>query len=206
MRSAHVAGWIAVAGLAASCASVELPRAAPQAPGRIALPNGDFEKAYKVTCPPDWSCVSHADPFSFRYYIDESRPGEGKRSLCIEPKGREPWGKAAQAMPQGPWRGRRVRFSMLVRIENVARSQEGMGAGIFAFAHTATASATVPSKRGPVQVGSLVRSEKLIDGTADWQRLSVELDVPRDTNVLEVGVTLIGTGRVCADDAVLELL
>ena len=206
MRIVKAAACAVAAWLAASCANVETPRAAAQPPGPIALPNANFEKAYKVTCPPDWSCVSHADPFSFRYYVDETRPGEGKRSICIEPKGREPWGKAVQAMREGPWRGRHVRFSMLVRVENVAHTQEGMGAGVVALAHTSTPSAPVKTKQGMTQVGSVVKSEKLIHGTSDWQRLAVDLEVPENTNVLEVGVALVGSGRVCADDAVLELL
>ena len=201
----RLAGLAGIGLLAASCALPQAGGAGGSGKG-VALPNANFEKAYKVTCPPDWSCVAHADPFSFRFYIDEARPGEGKRSLCIEPKTREPWGKAVQAMREGPWRGKRVRFSMLVRAEDVAHTQEGMGAGIFAFAHTSTPVGTAATKHSTVQVGALVRSEKLIHGTADWQRLAVELDVPQNTNVLEVGVTLIGTGRVCADDALLEVL
>ena len=173
-----------------SCAMPGGGNATSSARAIVPLPNANFEKAYKITCPPDWGCVAHNDPLSFRYYIDETHPGEGKRSLCFEPTKREPWGKVVQAMHDGPWRGRRVRFSMLVRTENVSFTQAGMGAGVFVFAHAAT----------------LVRHDTLVHGTSEWQRLSAEIDVPQDTRVLEVGVALIGTGRVCADDAVLELL
>ena len=184
--------WCVAAMAATFVASCAAPGGAgnPAAGKVVPLPNANFEKAYKVTCPPDWGCVAHNDPLSFRYYIDETHPGEGKRSLCFEPTKREPWGKVVQAFHDGPWRGKRVRFSMLVRTENVSFTQAGMGAGVFVFAHAAT----------------LVRHDTLIHGTAEWQRLSAEIDVPQDTRVLEVGVTLIGTGRVCADDAVLEVL
>ena len=184
--------WVA----AILCTSCAVPGTAPTRasapPGVVALPNADFEKSPEPHCPLDWGCVAHADPFSFRFSLDETRPGQGKRSVCIEPITKEPWGKVVQAMHDGPWRGRRVRFSMQVRVENVASTWSGMtaGAGVVVIAYGS----------------KLAREEKLIHGTAEWQRLSVELDVPQDTRALEVGVALIGTGKVCADDAVLELL
>jgi hypothetical protein len=83
----------------------------------------------------------------------------------------------------------RVRFSVAVRLENVT----GDGAGPFAVA------------QGPG--GSVVAHDKrLIQGSQGGQRLAVEIGVPQNAGLIEVGVAFEGRGRVCLDDAVLEVL
>jgi hypothetical protein len=194
MTFAIRAACAVIAAAAAACTAPGPGGTSDAAPGagvRIALANADFEKEPKNYCVEDWGCVAHADPFSFRWFIDETRPGAGKRSLCIEPIKKEPWGMAAHTLVNGPWKaGGRIRLSALVRVENVAHTQPGMGGGIYVTVHG--------NKRS--------HTDKLLHGTLDWQRISLEVDVPANASVLEVGVLLQGTGRVCADDVILEIV
>jgi hypothetical protein len=187
MRSAALIAAAALAG----CAS------APQAPAvkstlALTLKNPDFEAASHPlrACPLGWDCSMHSDPNSFRFFHDEAKPLGGKRSLCFEPVAKEPWALASQVVSDlAKLRGARVRFSVAVRLENVT----GDGAGPFAVA------------QGPG--GSVIAHDKrLIQGSQGWQRLAVEIGVPQNAGLIEVGVAFEGRGRVCLDDAVLEVL
>ena len=131
----------------------------------------------------------HADPDSFRFFHDETAPAQGKRSLCIEPLKQESWAAASQGLfDMAQMRGVRVRFSATVRLEAVT----GNGAGPFASAQGTG--------------GSVVaRESRLLQGTRGWQRVEVEMDIPPGATLIEVGVTLEGRGRVCFDDARLEI-
>jgi hypothetical protein len=172
------------AALVAGCA------AAPSALRPVALANPGFEDpSRQAGCAPGWGCSMHADPNSFRFFLDGNGAAAGAWSLCIEPVGREPWGKATQAVLDPSIRGRRVRFSAALRTADVA----GHGAGVQAVAH---------GNAGEIMG---VRDE-WIAGTRPWQRLSLEIDVPPNTRDLEVGVALEGTGRACLDDARLEIV
>jgi hypothetical protein len=187
--SARFAFAAALAGLAlAACES--LVPAGPLAAREVALPNAGFEEgALQAHCAPRWACVMHADPDSFRFFVDESSAAGGRRALCIEPVRNEPWALATQASFDPALHGRRVRFSLAVRTEGVT----GHGAGVIAKAH---------GGHGEM----LVSRESLVTGTQGWKRLAVELDVPRGASDVEVGGMLAGKGRLCIDDARLEVV
>ncbi len=182
------AAWVGALALAAGCAG---PAAAPTpAAGRaIALANADFELAPAAErCAPGWSCSMHADPTAFRFFLDRAQPGAGAASLCIERVKAEPWGIATQALADATLKGRRVRFSLALRTQGVAS-----GAGPVAMVHNGSGVVTASRQR-------------LVAGTQAWRRVEVEIDVPRDMHLLEVGALLEGPGRACVDDARLEVL
>ena len=158
----------------------------------VALRNPGFEdKPYPGgACPPGWDCIMHAGKDSFRFFDDETAPAQGKRSLCIEPLTREPWAIASQGLFDiAQMRGSRVRFSVAVRLDAIT----GDGAGPFASAQGGS--------------GAVIAvASHLLRGTQGWQRVEVELDVPSGAALVEVGVSLVGRGRVCLDDARLEIL
>lgn len=132
----------------------------------------------------------HADPSSFRFFLDEALPAQGRRSLCIEPLKKEPWAVASQGLFDiAQIRGGRVRFSAAVRLDAVT----GNGAGPYAAAQ-GTGGAII------------AHASHLSQGTQGWQRVAVELDVPSGATLIEFGVSLEGRGRVCLDDARLEFL
>lgn len=170
---------------AAACATSPAP---PPAARVIALKNPGFEDPpIARPCPGGWDCTMHADPHSFRFFHD-GNAASGKASLCIEPAGREPWGLASQGVfdIQGLY-GARVRFSAAIRVEGVT----GDGAGPYVMARVGR---------------DLAHDKTLITGTQGWRRIAVEIEVPKGAPFIELGVSLEGRGRVCLDDALLEVI
>ena len=185
-----------LASALAACAAGPEPSATPRpttapaaGPRLVALPNADFEASYPAgeRCPPRWGCKSHADPNSHRFSIDEAAPAGGKRSLCIERVTKEPWALATLAVSDRALRGARVRFSLQVRADGV----EG-GGGAFVLVH------------GPS--GNLHHDQRLVRGKSGWEPMAIEFNVPANAQIVEVGATLEGAGRICLDDARLEIL
>lgn len=177
-----------VSAAIAACASPALPPAAAN-PRIVALPNADFEADFPAgsRCPARWACKSHADPDSHRFFLDEAAPAAGRRSLCIERVTKEPWALATLATSDPALRGARVRFSIQVRVEGAAQ-----GGGAWVLVH------------GPS--GNLHHDQRLVQGKRDWERLALEFTVPANAQIVEVGATLEGPGRMCLDDARLEIL
>ena len=184
-------GLVVAAALAAVSCAAGPDLTVPQPAHPIAMRNADFEApiAADRPCPAGWFCSMHADPHSFRYFHDEARPLHGKRSLCIEPVTREPWALVSQEVDAALVRGTRVRFSIAVRTDSV----QGGGAGPYIIWRQM--SGRVPHE-----------DKRLFQGTHGWARQAVELDIPPDAFGVEFGVALEGAGRVCMDDAVLEIV
>ncbi len=196
---------IAALCLACGCAtgqpvSAPVRSGKPPAPVRPAvsvsafpLPNADFERPARPgeRCPEHWGCKMHADPDSFRFTLDAERPAGGRQSLRIERITPEPWALATQVVQPpalGALKGKRVRVTLAVRVEDAA----GNGAGTWVLVH------------GPG--GNLAHEQRLVKGTHDWQRIAVEVDVAASAIMLELGATLDGPGRAWIDDLRLEIL
>lgn len=170
------------------------PRGAParseplEVPRLVPLKNAGFESAPRSgeRCPEHWGCTMHADPDSFRFSLDRAAPAEGKQSLCIERVTNEPWSLATQAVDAVALRGAKLRFSLAVRVDRAA----GPGGGPFLIVH------------GPT--GNLAHEERLVTRTDGWQRIAVDFSVASAAQIVEIGATLQGDGRVCVDDARLE--
>jgi hypothetical protein len=200
MKAAALA--ILMAGLLGACVAPPPPPpkpvlpfradAAPRIlapPGLRELRNPGFESdtPANARCPVGWHCSAHSTPKSFRFFVDEGG-SEGKRSMCIEPVGKEPWALVTQASYDTGLRGSRMRFSIAVRLTDVS----GPGAGPWV-------QVLVPGRGKPTY-------QDLDQGSGGWQRRSVEFDVPGDASLVEFGVTMNGKGRACFDDARLEVL
>jgi hypothetical protein len=182
----------------AGCATVPTPAAAPAAAGRItqqsaptfAVVAGDFETDFPAAqnCPPHWMCRVHADPASFRISSDATTAAQGSRSLRIEKIGSEPWATVLQSLSAREAAGHRVRFSLAMRMEGVA----GLGAGPWII--------TI----GP---GGLIEHRASLEqGTRDWRRVEVEVDIPSYTDRIEIGAIIESDGRIWIDDARLEVV
>ena len=175
--------------------SLPLGKALPgmvRPPQDVVVRNPGFEAGPQPgsACPAGWACVMHAASDSFRFFYDDAHPAAGTRSGCFESVGREPWGKMVQGHPVGqPLRGKRVRLSALVRLEDVT----GDGAG--------------PILRADGGSGNeLAYRFEPRGGSAGWHPVSAELDVPQGTYILELGFALKGKGRICVDDVRFEVL
>lgn len=185
----EAAALCTAAALAACAAAPDVATPIPSHP--VALRNAGFEAAPRADrgCPDGWYCTAHADPHSFRYFHDEAAPLHGRRSACIEPVTQEPWALLSQDVEAAALAGARIRFSVAVRTDGVT----GDGAGPYVLARSHAGAAVAEDKR-------------LARGTNAWRRISVEIPVPRELLGIEVGVALEGRGRVCVDDAVLEIV
>lgn len=185
--------------LAAGCvAPGDAPVAAkPAAPAGLVAgtlftlrnPSFEAETPAGARCAVGWNCTMHADPKSFRFFVDTEGAKEGARSFCIEPVTKEPWALLTQGTYDQKLRGTRVRFSLAVRLANVS----GRGAGPWAQVRAA----------GRPRADT---HEKMVASTAGWETLWVEFEVPTDATTVEVGAQLRGQGRACFDDARLEIL
>ncbi|APV50652.1 hypothetical protein BWI17_13715 [Betaproteobacteria bacterium GR16-43] len=186
-------GLLALAALAlASCATAPVSKgpAVAELPREIALKNPGFETAMPAnsSCAPGWGCSAHSDLSSFTFTLDATGPAEGAASFRVQRVKREPWALVLQAVEDARLRGKRLRFSLSVRTEDVAE-----GAGIFMVAQNAGGT-------------SITHDKALLKGTTPWTRQSLEFVVPEATQIFEVGVTLEGPGRVWIDAARLEIL
>jgi hypothetical protein len=172
----------------AGCAS--MPSAEPQA-ASFPLADADFEQKPVAAgeCAPGWGCGAHADAASFRFFTGPGAPGGGQASLCVEPVKREPWARITQARFDPALVGRHLRFSIDAKLEGVT----GRGAGALVVAHD--------GHGGPI--GS---KRTVLTGTRDWQRLVVDFEVPASAVEVEVGAILEGRGRLCIDNARVEVL
>ena len=191
-------GSLAVASMLAACAApAEPPRASVPAPtvaasATVAAPpalelrNSGFESDMMPgrRCAPAWDCTMHNNPQAFRFSLQEGGAAAGRRALCVERVADEPWALVTQALQTPALRGQRVRLSMAVRVEGAS----GDGAGPWILAQA----------RPPANARKLVR------GTRDWERVAIELSVPGDATVVEVGATVEGPGKACFDDVRLE--
>jgi hypothetical protein len=176
--------------LAAGCATSPPPAREAALP----LANPGFEDALTEGshCPDGWGCVMHANPKSYRFRLDEGAPAVGKKSLCIEPLAREPWARAVQTSFDQKLRGKRVRFSVMVRTEGAEAGNSELGGGAYIAAMDGG--------------GRYLGSRSSVTKATQWQRVEAELVVPPQMVVLEYGVVLNGPGRVCADEAQLVVL
>jgi hypothetical protein len=154
----------------------------------LALKNPGFENVPRASerCPEGWECRMHSNAESFVFRVEAPEGAGGKQALCIERVLHEPWALVTQSMQGGALRGATLRFSVAVRVE----SADGAGAGAWAVVH------------GPF--GTLAHEERLLKATKGWERVSVDFPVGPAAQMVEVGATLQGGGRICIDDARLE--
>ena len=176
-----------VAAPPAPAAPAPVPRPVPPPVPGIALRNASFETPMTPDnrCAPGWDCTMHNDPRAFRFYLQDNAAA-GARSLCVERVHDEPWALVTQGFDGPMVRGAKLRLSMSVMVVGAT----GEGAGPWAL----------------VQGNPPINPRRLVRGTSGWQRLSIDIDVPRDRFIVEVGATLEGPGKACFDDVRVEVL
>lgn len=164
----------------------ELPSALPG----IALANAGFEAPARSPnhCADRWDCNVHADPGSFSFVVEGRDAAEGRQAMCVTRVGKEPWATVTQAVRDRTRAGARLRLSLMLRLAGTT----GEGAGPWMVLH------------GPG--GRMLRHEQALRKATDgWQRVALEVEVPPGTEIVEVGATLEGPGRMCIDDVRLEV-
>jgi hypothetical protein len=93
----------------------------------VALKNAGMEDDWPAgyPCVPGWICLMHSDATAYRFAPDEAKPAKGKRSACVTRVKDEPWASTIQAVLDRTLGGKRLRFSIDVRLQGVT----GKGAG-----------------------------------------------------------------------------
>jgi hypothetical protein len=187
------AALAAAAALLGACATVAPPPQATPAPAakpalpQIVLRNASFEEIeVGRSCPPDWWCVMHADPASYRYFTVDGGAPHGKRSVCIERVTNEPWSVIRQLIRHEQLLGATLRVSLSVRVEGAT----GPGGGPWAL----------------VEGRTLVHERTLVNGTRPWASSHVDFTIPRNAEVVVVGATFEGPGKACFDNVRVEVL
>lgn len=185
---------VAAVSIGACAAEPSRPAQPAKAEGKkenraVALKNPGFENAPRQAqrCPEGWECTMHADPESFVFRVEAPEGAQGKQALCIERVTHEPWALVTQSLPGAAHRGAAMRFSVALRIDRA----DGAGAGPWAVVHGPSA--------------NLVHEERLQKATKGWERVSVDFPVGATAQLVEVGATMQGGGRICIDDARLEV-
>lgn len=194
MTRALLTGLLAMAMNACAAGAAPQAPAAAKAEGKkelrlIALRNPGFENAPRKLerCPEGWECTMHSNPESFVFKVETAEGAQGRQALCVERVLPEPWALVTQSIPGAVHRGAALRFSLALRIDRA----EGEGAGPWAVVH------------GPF--GNLAHEERVVKATGGWQRVAVDFSVGATAQTVEVGATLLGGGRICIDDARLEV-
>ena len=149
--------------------------------------------------PPGWWFIQHAGPPSFEFAIDDQVAKDGKQSLRIKRTGAQPFGLALQRIKPDRFRGKRVRLSAFLRLDNV----EPYGRG--ALRDMSGAVLMLRSEGGGGMVLDDMRDRPL-RGTKPWTEVSVEIEVPATANTLEFAATLSGTGTLWVDAVKLEVV
>jgi hypothetical protein len=149
--------------------------------------------------PPGWWFIQHAGPTSFEFAIDDQVAKEGKQSLRIRRTGTQPFGLVLQRIKPDRFRGKRVRLSAFLRLDNV----EPFGRG--ALRDMSGAVLMLRSEGGTGMVLDDMR-ERPLRGTRPWTEVSAEIDVPLSANTLEFAAMLSGTGTLWVDAVRLEVV
>jgi hypothetical protein len=181
---------IMVAVLLAACGKSSPPAATPAArtdaavtkpalPGS-AIVNADFEQTGSEGDIPGWISAQHAGPPSYTMRIDADGAYAGHGSFHITRTQPQVYGSLTQILDARAFAGKTVELSAMLK-------SRGVGAKGWAL----LISAKMP--------GTLRYSSELT-GDSDWQRKSVQLQVPANAHQLLIGATLRDAGEGWMDD------
>lgn len=129
-----------------------------------------------------WDARVHANPEAFHIGSTSEHVVSGRYAVLIQGDGSEPWGGVAQLLRRPGLGGKRVALSASVRGENVQGGVQMWAA--FRGSHSMPFEQTLDGT----------------DGSFGWRRVGVEFDVPEKARDVEIGIMLVGSGRIWLDD------
>jgi hypothetical protein len=157
---------------------------------QVALANPGYELwDANGNCPVAWQCSQHAGETSFVFLPEYTDRIEGSTSMRIERIGSQPWAAVRQVLKPEQIRGERVRLSAKMKLSEVT----GQRAGIMLVASG--------SIKTPTQ-----NYQNYVEGTAGWQLIEVEGNIPTTVSRVTLGVMSEGDGVLLVDDVRLEIL
>jgi hypothetical protein len=175
----HLGGLLALAVLLAGPARAQEPESAKPG-GTKGMPLGWF--------------VTQSAPNLYEAGVDTSSPCEGSRSAFLRSRTGEPagYGTFMQAFGAKDFRGKRLRFSAMVRVKNV----DGW-AGLWMRVE-----GTDPKQ--PLGFDNM--QSRSLGGTQGCKRYDVVLDVPTEATTLMAGLLLSGAGQAWLDGVRFEVV
>ena len=154
----------------------------------LAVINPGFEQPIDRRA--DWRAVQHAGARAYDMGVDDKVSAEGKRSFRIKRYAEQVYAAVNQRIPAQGSGGRTVRFSAMLRTEEVG------------------------PKGWMLMVNYLGESDRIIaqarsepmTGTTPWRRVTLEKQIPTGTEMLVVGAMLLDSGTGWVDDVELSVL
>ena len=145
--------------------------------------------------PPGWKVrgpSASSRPMSLGVFVDYeiSRSGKSACILSVDATSNE-WGTVLQSFSADDYRGRRVRFSGWLKTFRVS-GWAGLWMGV--------------DTESLERVAYDDMEDRFVDGTTDWTRYSVVLDVDEFAAVINIGFKLHGRGQVWLDDCTFEVV
>jgi hypothetical protein len=140
---------------------------------------------------PDGWWIAGSYPADYEVSIDKTIAHSGQASGSIKSRRDRPrgFGTLMQMCKADPYRGQHVRMSAYVKAQDVSN-----WAGLW--------------MRVDGVAGKVISFDNMqgrpIQGTADWNRYEIVLDVPAESLHLAFGVLLTGKGQVWIDDVQFE--
>jgi anti-sigma factor RsiW len=140
-----------------------------------------------VQLPDGWS-ASGSHPQDYEMGVDHTVAHGGRASGYVRPKVSDPagYGTLMQVFAADDYRGKRIRMSGYIKVENVAGR-----AGLWM---------RVDGPEGETM------QDRPVTGTTGWEKFQVILDVPPDSDQIAFGVLLKGAGIVWVDDFQFEVV
>jgi hypothetical protein len=143
--------------------------------------------------PGGWSLEAIPSEKLYRLSIDRETRHGGKSAGLLESQGagyqRNHYASMMQTIDAGPYRGKRLRLTAFLKIEDVKES-----AGMHAIV------------RHPADSEDRFPKSQRLQGSADWTRYEVEFAVVDYATQIECRVELVGPGRVWVDDVTFQVV
>jgi hypothetical protein len=169
-------------------------------------PRSFFPAVIKIVAAVALSAVALCATVPRGWYLAGSKPQDyktgvndaeynGHRAAYLQSTASAPsgFGTLMQDFRADNYVGKRVRFSAMLKTENVAD-----WAGIWMRIDKNTGSSS------PKMLVLDNMHDRLVKGTEDWKMCKVVLDVPKDATGIFIGLTLNGSGNVMLSDAKIE--
>lgn len=170
----------------------QAPAQAPSAPAK-ALQNAELEEGTPGTVPAGWTHTIPSAKDGFRAELREGGAAQGRRcAVLFRDSGTAGFGNLKQAVEAAPYRGRRIRFSAMVRTEGLAEEAQAQ---------------LWMRVDGPGGDGFFdnMGDRPLRSGT--WVRAHIIGDVAPDAVTIHLGLMLTGgNGQAWLDDVSVEIL
>jgi hypothetical protein len=147
----------------------------------------------RAQVPKGWY-VAGSHPKEYEMIVDRATKHSGSASATIRYKQDEPatgFGTLMQTFKADEYRGKRLRLTGYVKSEGVA-DWAGLWVRVDGAEKTSLAFDNMMDRK--------------IEGTTDWMKYSVALDVPEDAAAIAFGVLMAGKGQVWLDDVAFDIV